>query len=395
MLRSRLLCKTTPDGPRDALTASHKLLCRASFFKLGSASGFWETLPLGKMVLDKLEAIVAEEMLAIEGCQQVDLPCVMGSESWERTGRWNKGGEMFCLEDRKKKQLLLAPTHEEAVVEMVTGMYNVVPSSLLPLCVFQIGKKYRDELRPRAGLLRAREFVMKDMYSFDESVDKALDTYERVCLAYQKVFAERLGIRNVLKAQAVSGDMGGNYSHEFHFESKAGEDTVLKCSLGGGFCANVEAASPQTKPGSRCTCEKCACQGRGEIVEAKCIEVGHSFFLGTRYSLPLKARSIPSGQTQPQFLQMGCYGLGITRILAAVVETSHDEDGIVWPPSIAPFSLVVVPSPAATQESVTTLLLQCNRQHVLVDDRPTASTSCLSASWAAWTRSACLTSLIR
>ena len=370
MLRSRLFFLPRKNSPSDATTASHQLLTRASFFRPGQGSGLWETLPLGKRVLDKLQAIIVSEMNAIEGCQQVEMPSLMTSETWKKTKRWESiGEEMFRLKDRKSTEMLLAPTHEEAFTDMVAGMHGIVPRAALPLYLYQIGRKFRDELRPRAGLLRAREFIMKDLYTFDETESKAMETYHKICEAYEKIFKLRLGC-NVLKAQADSGKMGGSYSHEFHFESPVGEDTVVKCDHGGGYCANVEVTS--ARAGDPCTNPDCACKGNGKLLEVKCIEVGHAFFLGTKYSAPLGARFVPEADNKPQPLQMGSYGLGVTRILAAIVETRHDTFGIRWPGSIAPFQVVVIAAPGSSSSILSETFGALKSKYsmdVLLDDR--------------------------
>ena len=369
MLRSRLFFLPRKNAPADAVTASHQLLTRASFFRQGQGAGLWETLPLGKRVLDKLQAIIVSEMDAIEGCQQVEMPSLMTSETWRKTKRWDAiGQEMFRLRDRKDTEMMLAPTHEEAFTELVAGMHGIVSRAHLPIYLYQIGRKFRDELRPRAGLLRAREFIMKDLYTFDESENKALETYEKVCRAYERIFNERLGCK-VLKAAADSGNMGGTYSHEFHFESPVGEDVVIKCDTG-SFCANTEVT--KLKGGDSCTDLSCSCKGSGKLVETKCIEVGHAFYLGTKYSAPLAARFVPEGDTKPSPLQMGSYGLGVTRIIASIVETSHDSSGIIWPKAIAPFQIVLVGAPGADARLVSETFAALKTKfgsELLFDDR--------------------------
>ena len=370
MLRSRLLYLPRRNAPVDAVTVSHQLLSRASFFKPGHGAGLWETLPLGKRVLDKLQSIIVSEMDSLEGCQQLEMPSLMTSEPWKKTKRWDDiGEEMFRLKDRKKTEMMLAPTHEEAFTDAVASLHGIVPKSALPLYLYQIGRKFRDELRPRAGILRAREFIMKDLYTFDESEAKALETYGRVCNTYKRIFKDRLKCE-VLVASADSGKMGGSYSHEFHFVSPVGEDTVLQCDAG-DYCANLEVLG-EAKHADKCTNPSCSCKGKGSLQERKCIEVGHAFYLGTRYSVPLSARCVPEGEVKPKPLEMGCYGLGVTRIIAAIVETSHDANGIIWPKAIAPFRIALVPAPGSNASQVSSTfqtLKQAFNLDLLFDDR--------------------------
>ncbi|RUP16586.1 prolyl-tRNA synthetase [Jimgerdemannia flammicorona] len=509
---------TTKDsllGPN--AVASHRLMLRAGFIRQ-SASGVYSLLPLGLRTLDKLETIIEEEMRFIVDrvyellgkqrvliydasfcdldAQKLSLPALLSAEPWKQTGRWeSSGGELFRLKDRKSADFLLAPTHEEEITQLVAG--EVTSYRQLPLRLYQIGRKYRDEMRPRSGLLRGREFLMKDLYTFDATEEEATATYEDVRAAYAKVF-RRIGVPFVV-ADADTGNIGGTSSHEYHFISEVGEDSLLICPEC-GYTANEERARgiiphhhhapsisnpfdtfassllpslslppsaltiqlasaelviknakeaetsserdvvaiviesgrtvnmlklrdavkkqlgekakdginmdllmgiqtletmrkqeerwsklsvyvddsvnsiipdptsapplPQSieshplavfavhtdttlhhgdfhnvQPGD--TCPQCP----APLTLHRAIEVGHTFLLGTKYSAALGATFRPAGPVAGGVLpiQMGCFGLGVSRMLAAIVESSNDTRGIAWPVSVAPFRVAVVP----------------------------------------------------
>lgn len=230
---------------------------------------------------------------------------------------------MYVLNE--EEQLVLAPTHEEEVTRLVAQ--HVTSAARLPLRLYQMGPKFRREQRPRAGLLRLREFVMKDMYSFDRSVEEARAAYSDTQCAYKEIF-RRIGIP-VLAAEASCGDMGGSQSHEYHLLTEAGEDTLLVCT-GCSWAANeevVDAGSP---------CRQCG----GQLKRSPGLELGHAFLLGTRYTLALGAL-LKDDQGGRVPMQMGCYGIGVSRLLAAVAEACSTAEGLAWPESIAPYDLVV------------------------------------------------------
>ncbi|KAG0152469.1 hypothetical protein CROQUDRAFT_35292 [Cronartium quercuum f. sp. fusiforme G11] len=238
-----LKSQVVPATPTSASSSSaHALLLRAGFLRQ-SSTGIWNFLPNAMRVLNKLEKIVREEMVKI-GASEVSLSHVQPSTLWKASGRWDAANkELFRLSDRKGTQLLLAPTHEEEITQLVKQ--DLVSSKQLPVRLFHIGRKYRDELRPRAGLLRSREFIMKDLYTFDDESAKALETYSAVQGAYKRIFG-RIGLPFVV-AEADSGAIGGSRSHEYQFESPSGEDTVIKCS-GCNYMANIELARSVLSP---------------------------------------------------------------------------------------------------------------------------------------------------
>lgn len=255
--------------------------------------------------------------------------------------------------------MILAPTHEEEITTLVASLANSYRQ--LPLRLYQIGEKFRNEARPRGGLLRCREFVMKDLYTFDRSVQEAQATYEEVCRTYSDVFSG-LGLQ-FYKAQASSGAIGGTCSHEFHLECESGQDTILKC-LGCNFVGNLEVFSDAQNP----RCPHCSSPN---LSVKKGLEIGHTFLLGSKYSSILDAK-FKDQQGKESFMEMGCYGIGVTRLMAAIVEASHDDKGIIWPSIIAPFHSYIIP---LNNSTTTTELDTLNTKAALFDDRPGLSFS--------------------
>ncbi|KAF1326273.1 Proline-trna ligase, partial [Globisporangium splendens] len=511
-LRSALWIPTEKEVPADAAIPSHQLLLRGGFIRK-SGHGVFAFLPLGKRVVSKLEAIIDDEMAAIQG-NKLDLPLMIPAELWQQSGRWQtRGPELITFADRRDVLHALAPTHEESITSLVATHYNQNNSTHganHSLRVYQVGKKFRDEIRPRFGLLRAREFVMKDMYSFDTSFERALETYEDVVRAYETILKARLKLP-IAKVEADSGSIGGNLSHEFHVVADIGEDAILSCaSHECGYAANVEKAfgtlsvveekAPTREhevasglmetlaqiqqqvqaddlnawkqflalsPRSGFTCKvlrerptsdddndtkqdqqlqqyaivfaredrevnelslksffsgeeleevkpaalnaiddwnaafksntqrlhlffddslafeesstvvvealkdaaqvhadqalvsvhhghfRMAQEGDGcprcahSHLEAKRgIEVGHVFYLGQKYSKPFDVTftetDSESGQPVKKVMEMGCFGMGVTRLIASAVEVSHDKHGIIWPVEIAPYKVIVM-----------------------------------------------------
>jgi prolyl-tRNA synthetase len=310
------------------VAASDRLLTEAAM-TTQIAAGLIAINPFLLRVLSKLEAIVREEMFRI-GAEEVSLP-VQPRELWDESGRWagyRASDLMFAVADRQGREFCLAPTAEEAMTELARNWLRSYKQ--LPVNLFQIGPKFRDELRPRYGLLRAREFRMKDAYSFHETADDLRQEYERVREAYRAIFS-RVKLRTV-SVLADSGDMGGNASEEFMVESPVGENHLLICT-DCQWAANVE------KSGELDACPSCG----HALRKALGIEVAHVFELDQRYTEPMNL-SVAGRDGSKVIPVMGCYGLGLTRSLAAIVEVSHDKDGIVWPPSLEPFDAVLVPN---------------------------------------------------
>ncbi|KAI8642692.1 hypothetical protein BD408DRAFT_416067 [Parasitella parasitica] len=460
----------TKDKPSNSAdSSSHQMLLKAGFVRQ-SGAGIYSLLPLGLRTVEKIERIIDAEMQAI-GSEKLSLPMLLNPDAWKKTGRWDGSkGEFFRLQDRKESDLLLAPTHEEEITQLVAAQLQSLKQ--LPIRLYQIGRKYRDELRPRAGLLRGREFIMKDLYSFDATQQDAFVTYEQVAQAYRNIF-EKMGVPFVI-AEADSGNIGGSKSHEYHLISPVGEDTLLTCA-GCGYTANEELAvgslhqlytdhhtalidsvqlrnadttvvsytatnvaedgvveglaaiftppqrdanilkvqtqlskylKRQKQMSERATIDMevvpkakaeaidlaairhlhafiddalelnlqaseqltihpqdhfriakegdhCAlCTGKSsKLSSVKAIECGHTFYLGTKYSSVLDCGFREGGKKGDVVpAEMGCYGIGITRLLAAVAEARYDAKGIAWPKRLAPYSLCIVPTDDRKQE---------------------------------------------
>jgi len=476
---SKLLIPTLRDDPADAETLSHRLMLRAGLIRK-VAAGIYCLLPLGKCVLSKIESIVREEMEEA-GAQELLLPAMQPAELWEETGRWQQyGKELMRLKDRHSRDFCLGPTHEEVITDLVRR--EVRSYRQLPLNLYQIQTKFRDEIRPRFGLMRGREFIMKDAYSFDADEASAQKTYEKMYAAYERIF-QRVGLR-FRAVEADTGTIGGSSSHEFMVLAQTGEESIASCPAC-RYAANVERAElrPRRKPSQgispevpplkavltpgrksveavctflkaspdqlvktllfladgcpvavlvrgdhevneiklkkvlgvselrladRATVEKAtaapsgfsgpvglegleviadfaietlsgciigankkdthyrhALAGRDFQVDRyadlrnavagdpcpKCgtkigidrgIEVGHIFMLGTKYSKAMDAAFLDKGGKK-RFFVMGCYGIGVSRIMAAAIEQNHDAGGIIWPQPIAPFDVEVIP----------------------------------------------------
>ena len=327
---STLFLRTRRDDPADAEVASHKLLVRAGYIRR-AAAGIYSWLPLGWRVLRNVERIVREEMDAA-GAQEVHLPALLPREPYETTGRWTEyGDEVFRLRDRKGADLLLGPTHEEMFTLLVKDVCTSYKD--LPLAIYQIQTKYRDEARPRAGLLRSREFVMKDSYSFDIDDAGLQASYDTHRAAYVRIF-DRLGLPYAI-VTAVSGAMGGSASEEFLAPLAVGEDSFVQCPAC-GYAANVEAAAGAAA-GDTCP----ACAGGPGLELRRGVEIGHIFQLGRKYAEALGLDLLgPDGR--PVTVTMGSYGIGVSRAVAAIAEATLDDLGLCWPREVAPADVHLV-----------------------------------------------------
>ena len=322
MKASNFYISTLKEAPSEAELISHQLMIRAGLVKrLGS--GLYSWMPMGLKVLKKIEAIIREEMNKV-GAIELLMPAIQPSELWKETGRWDVfGPQMLKINDRHDRSFCFGPTHEEVITDIVRNEINSYKQ--LPINFYQIQTKFRDEIRPRFGVMRAREFLMKDSYSFHSDIDSLKDTYEKMYRTYTTIF-DRIGLK-FRAVQADNGAIGGDGSHEFHVLADSGEDEIIYDEKS-DFAANIEVAKNHPNKDNLKTC-------RG-------IEVGHIFQLGTKYSEAMKAEFLDEqGQSRP--MMMGCYGIGVSRIVAAAIEQKNDDKGIIFPSSISPFEIILTP----------------------------------------------------
>ena len=367
MLFSKLLIPTLKDVPQEAEVISHKLMLRSGMIRK-VASGIYTWLPLGLKVLRKIENIVREEMDS-SGAQEVFMPMVQPKELWDETQRWEKmGPELLRIKDRHERDFCLGPTHEEVITDIIRD--NVKSYKELPLNIYQIQTKFRDEVRPRYGIMRGREFLMKDSYSFNINEESLQETYLLMRDTYKRVL-ERIGLEYKISA-ADSGAIGGDSSEEFHVIAENGEDTIA-VSDSSEFAINTELLlekgedinSLEGKPSP---------DGNGTIQIKKGIEVGHIFKLGKLYAESMKA-SVLNADGKATILHMGCYGIGVSRLVAAAIEQNFDEKGIVWPHSIAPFDINIIAIGFDKDQNIATASMKLHDEltkigyDVLLDDR--------------------------
>ena len=325
---TQLLIPTLREVPSDAEVISHKLMLKGGYIRK-LASGIYNYLPLGLRAIKKIEQIVREEMNRV-GAAELLMPAVIPSELWKESGRWDiYGKELLRIRDRHDNDFCFGPTHEEVITDIVRK--EVRSYRQLPLSLFQIQTKFRDEVRPRFGLMRGREFIMKDCYSFDLDEKSSIESYWRYYEAYKKIF-DRCGLK-YRAVDAATGLIGGSLSHEFQVLADSGEDAIVGCS-DCEYAANIEKA--EGKEGE--TCPRCS---KGVLKGFRGIEVGQVFHLGTKYSEALKAVYLDAKGVE-QTIVMGCYGIGIGRTAAASIEQNHDDKGIVWPKGIAPFTAELI-----------------------------------------------------
>jgi len=324
MKYSRLFGKTLKQTPKEAETVSHRFLLKAGFIDQ-LAAGIYSFLPLGWRVHQKIEAIIREEMNRIDG-QEVFLPTLQPKSLWLATDRWdNMEPPLFKLKDQHNREYALGPTHEEVMTDLVQS--RVSSYKELPFSLYQIQNKFRNEIRATGGLLRVREFMMKDLYSFHKSEKGLADYFDKVKLAYHKIF-QRCGLK-VVVCQAGAGTIGGSETLEFHVLSETGEDKIVFCSAC-GWGANFADTKAKKCP----DCQK-------SLKEASSIEAGHIFKLGSKYSKAIKVEFVDEkGRKKP--VLMGCYGIGLGRLMATIVEVHHDKQGMAWPEEVAPYQVYLL-----------------------------------------------------
>ena len=350
MRLSRYFMPTLREAPSDAQIVSHQLMLRAGMIRQ-EAAGIYAWLPLGLKVLKKIEQIVREEMNRA-GAVEILMPTLQLADLWRESGRYDDyGEEMLRIKDRHDRDLLYGPTAEEVVTDIFRGYVKSYKD--LPLNLYNIQWKFRDERRPRFGVMRGREFLMKDAYSFDLDEAAARRAYNRMFLAYLNVYA-RLGLK-AIPVKADPGPIGGDLSHEFMILADTGESQVFAhrdLVEMGAPGPDLDWQGDLEAEVSRRTSLYAASDEMHDIARfdampadkqmtARGIEVGHIFYFGTKYSVPMKA-NVPGPDGKDTPVQMGSYGVGVSRLVAAIIEASHDAGGIIWPDSVAPFGAAVL-----------------------------------------------------
>ena len=340
MRLSHYFLKPRKDAPSDATLISHKLMIKSSMIKQ-TTSGIYAWLPLGLKVLKKIEDII-RKFHNLYGCQELLMPTIQSSSIWKKSERYNDyGPEMLKFRDRNKKELLYGPTNEELITEIFKEYINSYKD--LPKNLYQIQWKFRDEIRPRYGVMRCREFLMKDNYSFDISKNDAEKSYDNMFKCYLEIFNE-IGI-NVIPVKADPGAMGGDLSHEFHLISKSGDTDIYYDKkigdINGLNARNSFKLLRNLYSVTKDEYKKKQDLDASKLIKTKGIEIGHIFYFGTKYSDKLDAYVL-NEKGQKINVEMGSYGIGISRLVAAIIESSHDEKGIIWPKNISPFNVGLI-----------------------------------------------------
>ncbi len=353
MRQSQLFTKIERNAPKDEATVNAQLLARGGFVSKLMA-GVYSYLPLGLRVLNNIENIVREEMDAVGG-QEISMPIIHPKSIWMTTGGWDKIDVLFKVKSRTEKDYALGQSEEEVVTPLVMKYVNTYRD--LPKAVYQINWKFRDELRSKSGLLRGVEFLMKDMYSFHETQEDFERYFAEVKKAYFRIY-ERLGL-TAKATEASGGSFTQKISYEFMVLTDAGEDDILYCDAC-EFCVNVEIA--KEKEGDKCT--RC---GKGTLAKAKASEVGNVFDLGQKFVKDFDV-TFTDKEGNKRHPIMGCYGIGISRLMGVIVEKYHDEGGIVWPGAVAPFAVHLLSLNGADGEKIYETLQNAGVK-VLYDDR--------------------------
>jgi prolyl-tRNA synthetase len=382
MRMSQYFLPTMRENPAEAQIVSHRLMLRAGLVRQTSA-GIYAWLPLGFRVLKNIERIVRAEQ-DTSGAQEVLMPTIQSADLWRESGRYDAyGPEMLRIRDRHDREMLFGPTNEE----MITVLFRDGVKSYrdLPKNLYHIQWKFRDEVRPRFGVMRGREFLMKDNYSFDIDKAGAIHSYNKMFVAYLRTFA-RMGLK-AIPMRAETGPIGGDLSHEFIILADTGESAVFchkglvdkdilgrKIDYGSDLqpivneWTSLYAATDEMH--DKAAFEKIP---EADRLAARGIEVGHIFYFGTRYSAPMKA-TVAGPDGEQIAVEMGSYGIGVSRLVGAIIEASHDEDGIVWPEAVAPFKVAILnlkPDDGALSGACQKLYDGLNAKHadVLYDDR--------------------------
>ena len=352
MLLSKLFIPITKDLPTEAKIKSHQLMLRTGMIRQSSA-GIYSWLPLGFKIMKKIEKIVREEQNNI-GAQEMLMPTIQSADIWKESGRYDDyGEEMLRISDRQKREMLYGPTNEEQITEIFRS--SVKSYKLLPQIFYHIQWKFRDELRPRFGVMRCREFYMKDAYSFDLSESDAVLSYNKMFYAYLKTF-QRLGLKSI-PMKADTGPIGGDLSHEFVILAETGESKIFADKRIFDvpieeYKNNGESLKKMRNDFSKfyaVTDDKFKSEDfdknvkKNDQLQTKGIEVGHIFYFGDKYSKPMKC-SVDSKDGKKTFVKMGSYGIGVSRLVGAIIEAKYLNEKMKWPKSVSPFEVVIIPA---------------------------------------------------
>ena len=352
MLLSKLFIPITKDLPSEAKIKSHQLMLRTGMIRQSSA-GIYSWLPLGFKVMKKIETIVREEQNNI-GAQEMLMPTIQSADIWKESGRYDDyGEEMLRISDRQKREMLYGPTNEEQITDIFRS--SVKSYKLLPQIFYHIQWKFRDELRPRFGVMRCREFYMKDAYSFDLSEDAAVLSYNKMFYAYLKTF-QRLGLKSI-PMKAETGPIGGDLSHEFIILADTGESKIfadkrifeVPINDYKDIDASLKKMRSDFSKFYAVTDDKFKSEDfdknveKNNQIQTKGIEVGHIFYFGDKYSKPMNC-SVDAKDGKKVFVKMGSYGIGVSRLVAAIIEAKYIDEKMKWPKAVAPFDVVIIPA---------------------------------------------------
>lgn len=340
MKLSKYFLPVLKETPAEAAVVSHQLMLRSGMIQQLS-SGIYNWLPLGHKVLNNIQQIIRRNMDQI-GAIEMLMPCIQPAELWKESGRYEDyGKEMLRIKDRHENDLLFGPTNEEVITYLAKSKINSYKQ--LPKMFYHIQWKFRDEIRPRFGLMRAREFLMKDAYSFDIDEESAKKSYDLMYSAYLRSFRD-MGL-TAIPVKADTGPIGGDYSHEFHIIAETGESDIYydkkfdilsqDPELDVNILKSLYAVADDKYDPENCPISK------DNLVKSKGIEVGHIFYFGDKYSKPMNAKFTAQDGTS-KFMEMGSYGIGVSRLVAAIIEANFDDKGIIWPDSVAPFKVSII-----------------------------------------------------
>ena len=389
MFLSKYFLPIVKDTPKDAQIISHRLMLRSGMIKQ-DAAGIYSWLPLGLKVLKKISSIIAEEQNTA-GAHEILMPTIQSADLWKESGRYDDYGlEMLRIKDRHERDILYGPTNEEMITDIFRSSIKSYRS--LPLNLYQIQWKFRDEIRPRFGVMRGREFLMKDAYSFDLDKEKSFISYNKMFISYLKIF-KKIGL-TAIPMQADTGPIGGDKSHEFIILADTGESKVfcdkkwqnLNIKIDKiSYEENLQPIVDKFTSLYAATDEKHdpSLIKKSDLLETRGIEVGHIFHFGTKYSNAMGAKVVMSdGNLTPVY--MGSYGIGVSRLVGAIIESSHDQDGIKWPKPVAPFDVVVINLSVGNDKcdemaSRVYNMLKTNGKDILYDDSKESAGSKLAS----------------